>query len=392
MNNRHKSKEIHHLLSEVTSSQVQSSADFKAILEIGKLCASSLGLREYQREVTKQIRKLLSCEHAFLFRFDEEKSLMFRECPLKNGREWHRYDYKINDKNYVGVCAFEQNPIKVEVQKNDLRFRKLDDTLKEIITSDSWLFPLINKGEVNGVLMVSNSSRDEGFNQVDIEALELISGQLSIAFDSFNLVEKLRSQFHQTVLAMADAIGKKDTYTGGHTKRVAHFSEMIGKEMDLAYEDMRDLKLAAVLHDVGKIGIEDSILKKKAPLTDEEFVIMRNHPDIGYKILGHIKSLGNVIDGMRYHHERPDGKGYPYGLKEEDIPLIASIISVADTFDAMISTRPYRKGLPPMVAWQEIMDYSGTQFERRVVEAFDRWFKKSRMYKQLNIGEKQKAS
>lgn len=389
MNTRHKSNEIHQLLSEVASS---STTDFKAILEIGKLCASSLGLREYQREVTKQIRKLLSCEHAFLFRLDEEQNLMFRECPLKNGREWHRYDYKINNKNYIGVCALEQNPIKVSVQSNDFRFRKLDETLKNVITSDSWLFPLVNKGEVIGVVMVANSTREEGFNQFDLEALELISGQLAIAFDSFNLVEKLRSQFHQTVLAMADAIGKKDTYTGGHTKRVAHFSEMIGKEMDLAYEDMRDLKLAAVLHDVGKIGIEDAILKKKAPLTDEEFVIMRNHPDIGFHILGHIKSLGKVIDGMRFHHERPDGKGYPYGLKGEDIPIIASIISVADTFDAMISTRPYRKGLPPMVAWQEILDHSDTQFDSRVVEAFDRWFKKSRMYKNVNVGEKQKAS
>lgn len=389
MNTRHKSNEIHQLLSEVASS---STADFKAILEIGKLCASSLGLREYQREVTKQIRKLLSCEHAFLFRLDEEKNVMFRECPLKDGREWHRYDYKLNNKNYIGVCALEQNPIKVSAQSNDFRFRKLDETLKNVIASDSWLFPLVNKGEVIGVVMVANSSRDKGFTSFDLEALELISGQLAIAFDSFNLVEKLRSQFHQTVLAMADAIGKKDTYTGGHTKRVSHFSEMIGKEMDLNYEDMRDLKLAAVLHDVGKIGIEDAILKKKAPLTDEEFVIMRNHPDIGFHILGHIKSLGKVIDGMRFHHERPDGKGYPYGLKGEDIPVIASIISVADTFDAMISTRPYRKGLPPMVAWQEILDHSDTQFDARVVEAFDRWFKKSRMYKDVSIGEKQKAS
>src|SRR5690606_15960056 len=199
-------------------------------------------------------------------------------------------------------------------------------------------------------------------------------------------------QFHQTVLSMADAIGKKDTYTGGHTKRVAHFAEMIAKEMDLSYQDMSDLKLAAVLHDVGKIGIEDSILKKKAPLTDEEFAIMRNHPEIGYQILGHIKSLGKVVDGMRFHHERPDGTGYPYGLKGEDIPIIASIISVADTFDAMISTRPYRKGLPPMVAYEEILKYSGTQFDCRVVVAFERWFKKSKMFRGADVGEKRKAS
>ncbi len=164
-----------------------------------------------------------------------------------------------------------------------------------------------------------------------------------------------------------------------------------GKEMDLAFEDMNNLKLAAVLHDIGKIGIEDKILKKSAPLTDEEFKVMKEHPRLGYEILKHIESLSDVIDGMRFHHERPDGKGYPFGLKGDEIPLIAMIISVADTFDAMISTRPYRKGLPPMVAWQEILDHSGAQFEEKVVNAFDRYFKKSRMYRPEKL-EKKKVS
>jgi HD-GYP domain-containing protein (c-di-GMP phosphodiesterase class II) len=102
---------------------------------------------------------------------------------------------------------------------------------------------------------------------------------------------------------------------------------------------------------------------------------------LGYEILQHIESLRNVTDGMRFHHERPDGKGYPFGLKGEEIPVIAQIISVADTFDAMISTRPYRKGLPPMVAYEEILKNSGTQFDAKVVDAFARAFRKTRMYK-----------
>lgn len=387
-----KSNEITSLLRDVTSSQKSGATNFKAVLEIGKLCASSLGLREYQREVTKQIRKLANCEHAFLFRYDEDKQVMFRECPLKDGRQWQRYDYKVKVNNYVGACAKEHNIVHISDVSSDLRVRKFDEVIRPLLTGEAWLFPVINKGDVIGVLMVANSMNADGFQSEEIEALELIAGQLSIALENFNLVEKLRQQFHQTVLSMADAIGKKDTYTGGHTKRVAHFAEMIAKEMDLSYQDMSDLKLAAVLHDVGKIGIEDSILKKKAPLTDEEFAIMRNHPEIGYQILGHIKSLGKVVDGMRFHHERPDGTGYPYGLKGDDIPIIASIISVADTFDAMISTRPYRKGLPPMVAYEEILKYSGTQFDCRVVVAFERWFKKSKMFREKGIGEKRKAS
>ncbi|WP_053335881.1 HD-GYP domain-containing protein [Bacteriovorax sp. DB6_IX] len=166
---------------------------------------------------------------------------------------------------------------------------------------------------------------------------------------------------------------------------------MIGKELDLAFEDMNNLKLSAVLHDIGKIGIEDNILKKKAPLTADEFLVMKEHPRLGYEILGHIESLSEVVDGMRFHHERPDGKGYPFGLKGDEIPVIAMIISVADTFDAMISNRPYRKGLPPMIAWQEILDNRGTQFSEKVVDAFDRAFKKTKMYRPEKMEKIKKA-
>lgn len=387
MDYRHKSSEITQLIRELNSDRV----DYRAILELGKLSVASLGIREYQREMGKLVRRMVACEQVFLFRYDETKKQFFRKCPLKDGRQWQRYDYKSTNKNYVGACAVEQNPIEVRAFKNDLRARKFDPSIVELVKNSAWLFPIVNKGETIGVLMIADSLRENGFSHDDFEVMELITGQLAVALENYDLVEKLRNQFQQTVLAMTDAIGKKDTYTGGHTKRVAHFAEMIGRELELAYQDMEDLRLAAVLHDVGKIGIEDAILKKKSPLTDEEFVIMRNHPAIGYEILGHITSFGQVIDGMRFHHERPDGKGYPYGLKGDEIPLIASIISVADTFDAMISTRPYRKGLPPMVAWQEIIDYSGTQFDHRVVAAFDSWFKKTKMYRPHTVGEKRKA-
>ncbi|MBL4707093.1 MAG: HD domain-containing protein [Flavobacteriales bacterium] len=133
-----------------------------------------------------------------------------------------------------------------------------------------------------------NSHRiNQGFDSEDIHFIEVIASQLTTAIENVKLYEKLHRQFTQVVESMADAIGKKDLYTGGHTKRVAHFSLMIGKQLELSSNDFSDLKLAAVLHDIGKIGIEDKILKKAAPLTDEEFVIMKEHPRLGYEILGH---------------------------------------------------------------------------------------------------------
>jgi HD-GYP domain-containing protein (c-di-GMP phosphodiesterase class II) len=137
--------------------------------------------------------------------------------------------------------------------------------------------------------------------------------------------------------------------------------------------------LGALLHDVGKIGVEDHILKKKSALDEPEWKIMQQHPDLGFDIMNRVEGLKDVIGGMRYHHERWDGKGYPLGLKGEEIPLIARIIAVADTYDAMVSTRPYRKGLDPKIAFDEIVKYRGSQFDPIVVDAFIEAFKREKM-------------
>jgi HD-GYP domain-containing protein (c-di-GMP phosphodiesterase class II) len=151
--------------------------------------------------------------------------------------------------------------------------------------------------------------------------------------------------------------------------------------MNLTAEELERIRLGAVLHDVGKIGVEDKILKKQAPLDQDEWKVMQTHPDQGYDIMSRVEGLKDVIGGMRYHHERWDGKGYPFGLKGEEIPFIARIIAVADTYDAMVSTRPYRKGLDPKIAYDEIVKHSGTQFDPTVVEAFIEAFKHEKMGK-----------
>jgi len=222
----------------------------------------------------------------------------------------------------------------------------------------------------------------------------VISSLLSGALVKIGLLEKIKRQFLQVCEAIGSAIVQKDSYTGGHTKRVGVFAGKIARECGLKEEEILQVQLAAVLHDVGKIGIEDKILKKKAPLDFQEFLIMKQHPHLGFEILKHIEDVSPVVDGIRYHHERPDGKGYPYGLKEGEIPLIAEIVAVADAFDAMISTRPYRKGLNPLEAYEEIMRFKGIQFGHTAVEGFERFFLNSSMYRQAllkkNRTEKEK--
>ncbi|MBI5902677.1 MAG: HD-GYP domain-containing protein, partial [Deltaproteobacteria bacterium] len=157
--------------------------------------------------------------------------------------------------------------------------------------------------------------------------------------------------------------------------RVMDFSLAIAGNLGLSGTEIELVKLSALLHDVGKIGVEDCILRKEGPLTFEEAAMMKMHPRIGVEILGHVPRLKEIIPGMLFHHERVDGTGYPEGLKDGDIPIIARIISVADTYDAMTTTRPYRAGLPHSVAMEELRKHSGTQFDARVVAAFTKAFR-----------------
>ena len=172
------------------------------------------------------------------------------------------------------------------------------------------------------------------------------------------------------VSALVEAIEKKDRYTGGHIKRVVHYSLRIARALGLSDELLEQVRLAAVLHDVGKIAVEDRILKKTSSLDPEEWKVMQTHSEQGYELLQRLDGLRDVMAGVRFHHERWDGSGYPFALEGDEIPLLARIISVADTYDAMVSTRPYRKGMDPQLAFDEIVRHRGTQFDPAVVDAF----------------------
>lgn len=174
----------------------------------------------------------------------------------------------------------------------------------------------------------------------------------------------------QTILAIARAIDAKDEYTQGHSQRVATYSRALAKRLGWSEADCDNIYQIALLHDVGKIGVPDSALKKHGRLTEEEFTLMRQHPIIGADILKELKPLKDIELGTRFHHERFDGKGYPNGLKGEDIPLIARIICVADAFDAMTSTRCYRKKLDLDVTCAELRRCAGTQFDPMIVDTF----------------------
>ena len=198
----------------------------------------------------------------------------------------------------------------------------------------------------------------------------LVLFPIVLARYTFSLYIQSKSQYAQTVDALMLAMEARDKYTEGHSQRVAEISISIAKQF--RYNDWRieQLKMAAMLHDVGKIGIDDQILNKPDKLTDEEFNTIKGHPQIGYNILKDIKNLENILPIVHYHHERYDGKGYPEGKRAEELSLDVFIVQLADSIDAMATDRPYRKALNHDAIIEEVKKHSGSQFHPKVVEAY----------------------
>jgi len=172
------------------------------------------------------------------------------------------------------------------------------------------------------------------------------------------------------IYALAATVDAKDHYTYGHSKKVSEYAVAIAKELGLSQERIASIRAAGLLHDIGKIGIPDSILKKEGTLTEEEWEQVKTHPQDGVEILSHVINLVNCLPAILHHHEHYDGKGYPFGLKGEDIPLEARILAIGDTYDAITSLRPYHERLSPQQALNELRRYAGTQFDPELVDAF----------------------
>ncbi|HNV68452.1 MAG TPA: HD domain-containing protein, partial [Candidatus Ozemobacteraceae bacterium] len=276
----------------------------------------------------------------------------------------------------AGWCAKESQPVIVPDASKDPRFFKTADKSSGFVTRSMICVPMRLKDEVIGVIQVLNRTGDIPFNDHDVEILEAVANQAVSALDNARLYENIQRVYLSTVEVLATAIDAKDPYTHGHSRRVTDYSVAIAEEMGLSKAEIDNVRYAGLLHDVGKIGIKDSIIGKPERLTDEEYNIIKRHPSIGADILKPVEFLSDKIPGVLHHHEYYDGRGYPDHLKGEDIPFIGRVICVADAFDAMTSDRPYRKGLNVNVAIGELKKFSGKQFDPACVDAFLRAFEK----------------
>jgi HD-GYP domain-containing protein (c-di-GMP phosphodiesterase class II) len=247
--------------------------------------------------------------------------------------------------------------------------RRLSDPIARLADSTR----AISEGQYGATVEVGGTSEIADLS----ESFNRMSGSIAVAFEQIRrAAQENHELFLASIRALAEAIDAKDPYTRGHSERVATYAATISIEMGLAPEDVDRIRLSALLHDVGKIGVDDRIIRKPTALTEEEFEAMKTHPIKGAAIMSAIPQLADVIPGMRHHHEKWTGGGYPDGLAGERIPLQARIVSVADTFDAMTTTRPYQKAMEIDFVVDRIRQFAGVRYDPRVVQAFLRAYEK----------------
>jgi HD-GYP domain-containing protein (c-di-GMP phosphodiesterase class II) len=255
------------------------------------------------------------------------------------------------------------------------RFSDLGYERKSLICA-----PLMIKDEIIGTISVVNKIDDSQFSSDEMEMLSTIAAQAAIAIKNATLYDEQHQTYLNTIQALVSAIEASDSYTKGHSERVTRYCMEMGRHMNLSADRMQILERAAILHDIGKIGIDLSLLHKEGKLTPKDISELQQHPSIGMHILEPIEFLHDVRICIGQHHERFDGMGYPNRIKKDELLIEARILAIADSFDAMTSDRPYRKALSLDVAIIELHENAGAQFDPAIIEVFSQLIEDGSFY------------
>lgn len=264
----------------------------------------------------------------------------------------------------MNILRVRKSPLLINNLREDKQLGWLGEYAHQLLA-----VPLQRQDQVLGCLFGLDKLSDE-FDTVDSKLLNSIANESAIYLENSMLYEDVRGLLMGLLHSLVSAVDAKDAYTCGHSERVALLSRLLAQQAQLGDHVVERIYMAGLLHDVGKIGVPEAVLQKTGRLTAEEFEQIKKHPEIGARILRDIKQIEDVIPGVLHHHERFDGKGYPGGLAGEAIPLVGRVICLADCFDAMTSSRTYRKAMPLEAALAEIRRCSGTQFDPKLTDAF----------------------
>jgi putative nucleotidyltransferase with HDIG domain len=309
--------------------------------DVSKAINSTLNPSEVEDVILDRTARLMHASKVLILLLDESKKVLtlHRSHGLDQKEQQVKSFHNIKPFGHCLVRKGTFITIDEVLSDKDLRLqRQHTPFICEMVFA-----PLEIKSEACGLLGVSSDANE--FSSFDLEIFCSLGAQAAIALENANLYQKLHDTFIHTTEALAEVINSRDPYTGGHTMRVSQYALQLGEKLGLSTKEKEDLRLAAILHDIGKIGIDDAILRKRGALSQAEKNIMKKHPEIGAAILEHIDDMSGVIPGVRHHHEWYNGSGYPAGQARKDIPLIARIIAIADVFDALTTDRPYRRAL-----------------------------------------------
>lgn len=355
----------------------------ETLLEIGLALAETLQPQQVLETALARAEEFCAAETSSIWELDESSNeLFFRLVRGVAAPEIGKVRVPVGQ-GIVGSVALTGRAERIEDVSRDPRWR--GDISDRFDTHGMLVVPLVSRGKVIGVLQLLNAVSRGSFTDEDLRRMRLFAGPLATALANARLYAELERTFVESVTALAEAVERRDPYTGGHIQRVVAYSVLLADEMALPPAELETLRLGATLHDIGKIAVPDHILRKPGPLDHEEVAVMKRHAADGAAIVSRIASLAPILPIVRSHHERLDGKGYPDGLKGDEIAPLARIVAVADTYDAITTNRPYRAGLDAETAAREIRGDAGTRLCPRVVAAFERLYGSGRF--QLGAGE-----
>ena len=362
-------------------------ARLEFLYDIAHQASSAAEVSDLLKEIPYMIQQILNASASSLLLIDEEeKQFCLRASHSDNSKMLEQTKLSL-DSGIAGFVALNSQSVIVNDISLYEAYNKDIDGVSGLDSRSIIAAPLVRGSKVIGVLEMMNKINGDPFTDEDLgllayftstEAFILLVSMAAILINNFKQCQKIQSEYKSAVETLVSYADVKDPYAHGHSRRVKEYSILAANAFSLSPKELRLIEFGALLHDIGKIGIDDRILRKSGKLTTEEWYIIRKHALKGANIVRLIPNLEKITDVILYHHERYDGKGYPEGLKGEQIPLGARIIAVADAFDTMTTDRAYRRAMSFDEAIRELLNHCGKQFCPQVVEAFVTEFRKQK--------------
>ena len=350
-------------------------SQFEALVRIGSTINSSLGLKRVLSEVMDRLVSLMKAERGFLMLREFDGNLRVHVARGLDNVDLDEDQFAVS-KTVVNRVVETGKLVLTTNAQEDPRFEAQFSVAAYHLLSILCV-PLKIKDQLIGVIYVDNRAHSGVFHQENFELISAFANQAAIAIHNARLFDDLQASneeleiaYQATLEGWVRALDLRDKETEGHTKRVTALTQTLARGMGIKENDIVHITRGALLHDIGKMAIPDGILLKPGKLTEEERMLIQKHPLYAYEMLSPIKFLHPALDIPYCHHEKWDGTGYPRGLKNEDIPFAARIFAVVDVWDALVSDRPYRKGIHPAEVKKSIRELSGSHFDPRIVDAF----------------------